>query len=64
MKTLEPFTLAIDDDEKETPISWYVIDEDTKIATEDPFKERTDFWENLPLRELEKEDYPDEKDEL
>ncbi len=64
MKTLEPFTLAIDDDQKESPIRWYVIDEDTKISSEDPFKERTDFWESLPLLELEKEDYPDEKDEL
>jgi len=60
-KSWEPLKLSHDDEET---INWYEIDTDTRITTEDPFKKRTDFWESLPLKEMEKEGYPDEKDEL
>ncbi|ODM99919.1 Venom carboxylesterase-6 [Orchesella cincta] len=59
-KSWEPLSLSKDDE----TITWYEIDTDPKVTTKDPFKERTDFWESLPLKEMEKEDYPDEKDEL
>jgi len=61
----EPFVLT-EENEKESPIPWYVIDEEPKVLTEDPFKKRTDFWESLPFREVGKEefDFPEEKDEL
>ncbi|CAL8128958.1 unnamed protein product [Orchesella dallaii] len=60
-KLWEPLTLSQDD---KTIPTWYDIDTDTKVTSDDPFKERNDFWESLPLKEMEKEGYPDEKDEL
>lgn len=60
--TWKPFKLSGENIDE--PIPWYMLDEETKVLTEDPFKDRVNFWENLPLKELEKEDYADEKDEL
>lgn len=61
----EPYVNQESDD-SETHVPWYVIDEDTKVVTEDPFKVRTDFWEGLPLSELKNEDkiFLPEKEEL